>query len=91
MNYSTFFSKLVSFLVSIFGIRKPVKISLLIPFSTTDPNRKANFEWLLQYWKRELPDAEIVIGKCKSEIFCKGEALNDAARRQKENFSYPGR
>lgn len=83
MKYLTSFNKLVSFFLSLFCICKPIKISLLIPFSTTDPNRKANFEWLLQYWKHELPDAEIVIGKCKSEIFCKAEALNDAARRSK--------
>lgn len=57
------------------------KISLLIPFSSNDPIRKHNFEWVLQYWKNELPDAEIVIGRSSSKIFCKGEALNHAARK----------
>jgi hypothetical protein len=57
------------------------KISLLIPFSSKDPIRKRSFKWLLKYWKNELPDAEIIIGRSKSKIFCKGEALNDAARR----------
>jgi hypothetical protein len=86
MNYLTFFSKLRNFFVSVFlhiFKSKTLKVSLLIPFSTNDPSRKANFEWLLEYWNKELPDAEIVIGKCRSEIFCKAEALNDAARRSK--------
>lgn len=54
------------------------KISLLIPFSTNDPVRKASFKWLKKYWKKELPEAEIIIGKSRSKIFCKGEALNNA-------------
>lgn len=57
------------------------KISLLIPFSSTDPARRANFDWLQEYWKYELPEAEVIIGTSKSQVFCKAEALNDAARR----------
>jgi len=60
--------------------KRPV-ISLLIPFSSKDPLRKKNFKWLLQYWRYELPEAEVVVGKSSSKIFCKGEALNDAASR----------
>ncbi len=63
------------------GILKRPKISLLIPFSTTDKSRHRNFYWLLRYWECKLPKAEIVIGESKGEIFCKGEALNDAFRK----------
>lgn len=64
--------------------RKPrPKISLLIPFSTKDKYRKRTFKWLLKYWKHELPDAEIIIGKSRGKPFCKGEALNNAAREAK--------
>lgn len=79
-------SKLRAFLASIFFIERHKirpKISLLIPFSSKDPIRKRSFRWLIEYWKNELPDAEIIIGKSKSEIFCKGEALNDAVNRSK--------
>lgn len=70
------------FLKMFFWRHKPrPKISLLIPFSSKDPIRKRNFKWVLEYWKHELPDAEIVIGKCSSKIFCKGEALNHAAKK----------
>lgn len=63
-------------------IRKQPKISLLIPFSSTNSKiRKATFRWLLEYWKCELPDAEIVIGHSNSRVFCKNEALNNAARK----------
>lgn len=73
----TYFKRLRKFLRSLF---RP-KISLLIPFSTDDPHRQKNFEWLLEYWSSELPHAEIIIGKSKNRIFCKGEALNDAFRK----------
>ena len=57
------------------------KISLLIPFTTKNAERKAEFEWLLKYWKHELPDAEIIVGESHSRVFCKGEALNHAVRK----------
>lgn len=84
MNCSMYFKKLRAFFLRVFygkQYTKQPKISLLIPFSSKDPIRKDTFRWLLEYWSYELPDAEIVIGKCKSGIFCKGEALNNAAER----------
>lgn len=63
-------------------VKKPrPKISLLFPFSTNDPVRKATFRWLLKYWAHELPDAEIIIGRSGGKPFCKGKALNNAARK----------
>lgn len=59
------------------------KISLLIPFSSKDPLRLRSLEWLLEYWKHELPHAEIIIGRSRSKIFCKGEALNNAFKKSK--------
>lgn len=79
-----FFLKMLSeiFFPLVFRRKKPT-ISLLIPFSSTDPLRRRNFEWLLQYWKHELPEAEVIIGKSKSKVFCKGEALNHAAKKSR--------
>lgn len=57
------------------------KISLLIPFTTKSAERKAEFKWLLKYWRHELPDAEIIVGESHNKVFCKGEALNQAARK----------
>lgn len=76
--------KVKSFIGKIFFCRKRhhrPKISLLIPFSTNSEIRKKTFKWLLKYWAHELPGAEIVVGHSDSKIFCKGQALNDAARR----------
>lgn len=82
--FQKMFRKIDQFLEDIFfPKRKRPVISLLIPFSSKDPLRRKNFKWLLSYWKNELPEAEIVIGKSKSKIFCKGEALNHAARKAK--------
>lgn len=78
----TFLRKLRAFFIDIFFPPKRVpKISLLIPFSSKDSIRKKNLQWLLQYWRHELPHAEIIIGRSRSKIFCKEEALNDAVRR----------
>lgn len=60
--------------------RPQPKISLLIPFKSKSVERKRALKWLIEYWKHELPDAEIVIRSSKGRVFCKGEALNNAAR-----------
>ena len=89
MNYLTYFRKLKSFFRKLYSTlmrflkRKQPKISLLIPFSSTDTYRQKNLNWLLEYWKHELPDAEVIIGKSHSRIFSKAEALNDAVSRSK--------
>lgn len=57
------------------------KISLLIPFSSKSRIRKHAFKWLLQYYRHQLPNAEIIVGHSHSKIFCKGRALNDAAKK----------
>lgn len=57
------------------------EISILIPFSSKDPIRRRNLKWLLEYLRCELPDAEVIIGKSRSKVFCKGEALNNAIKK----------
>lgn len=59
------------------------QISLLVPFraSSNAPHRARIWQWLSRYWKHELPDAEIVIGRSWSKTFSKTEAVNDAASR----------
>lgn len=85
MNYLTFLKKLKNyFLKLISGDKKPKKrpkISLIIPFSSKNKMRRRVLKWLLDYWKHELPEAEIIIGRARGKVFCKGEALNDAVRK----------
>lgn len=72
----------IDFLSYNFSIcKKRPKISILIPFASKDPYRKAVFEWLLEYWKHELPDAEVIVGNSCGKVFCKNEALNNAFRK----------
>lgn len=76
--------KLRAFFLKIFFskcYREQPKISLLIPFSSKDPVRIKSLKWLLEYWSYELPEAEIIIGKSRGKVFCKGEALNDAVKK----------
>ncbi len=81
MNFLTFLKRLKEFLVKL--KEQPAnqpKISLLIPFQSTDPQRRKVLKWVIKYWQNELPDAEIVIGRSRSNRpFSKTEALNNAA------------
>lgn len=61
--------------------KKRPLISLLIPFKTDHGIREETFKWLIEYWKHELPDAEIVVGHSHGKSFHKTQALNDAVRR----------
>lgn len=82
MNCSMFLKRLKRFLLKfIFPQRHKPKISILIPFSSTDPIRTHNFKWIVEYWKNELPEAEVIVGRSAGEVFCKGEALNNAVRK----------
>lgn len=72
-----FFTKLLKL-----NTKPQPKISLLIPVSKSNSDvRKRTLKWLLKYWKYELPAAEVVMGYSNSKIFCKGEALNNAAAK----------
>lgn len=86
MNFLTYLTKLLGFFLRFFFPEeqtKDPKISIIIPFSSSDPIRVANFKWLYKYWEKELPDSEIIIGTSSGEVFCKGEALNNAVRQSK--------
>ena len=82
MNYLMFSKRLRIFFLSLIGYKAPrPKISLLIPFSSKNRMRRRTIKWLIEYWRHELPEAEIVIGRSRGRVFCKGEALNDAMRK----------
>jgi hypothetical protein len=53
----------------------------LIPFGGKDNHRIEVLKWLIRYWKHELPDAEIIIGRSFEKPFHKTAAFNNAARR----------
>lgn len=59
------------------------QISLLVPFRAERGNshRADTWNWLKAYWAKELPEAEIVIGRSKSAVFNKSEAVNAAAKK----------
>ena len=62
-------------------------ISLLIPYKKhVDPRRDITLEWLKDYWKHELPGAELIVssdGSTHDQSFCKTRAVNRAAGRAK--------
>ena len=64
-------------------------ISLVIPFQSTESTRIANFEWLMKYWKEQLPKAQIIVGKDIASLedptipFSKSAAVNDGVMQAK--------
>jgi predicted glycosyltransferase involved in capsule biosynthesis len=61
-------------------------ISLLVPFRSDNGIRAEVFEWLMEYYKHELPGAEIIISdddRQPDQPFCKTMAFNMAADRAK--------
>ncbi len=67
------------------------QISLLVPIGGTDPVRAETWSWLARYWRDQLPDAEIVIGRDRQskrswyrrrpKPFSKAAAINNAFRK----------
>lgn len=58
-------------------------ISLLVPFRTDNGRRVETWNWLIQYWRYELPGAEIIVGTDDRTPFCKTAAVNRAAAKAK--------
>jgi hypothetical protein len=52
------------------------KITLLVPFRADSPHRTRVWQWLMRYWKHELPEAELIVCTDDSRPFCKTAALN---------------
>lgn len=42
--------------------RQPERISILVPFQSTSPDRLRAWKWLRRYWEDQLPGAEIIVG-----------------------------
>lgn len=65
--------------------RKGRGISIIIPFRRSErvTRQAENLDWLVAYWKCQLPGAEIIIGKDKDShlAFSKSVAVNDGVRR----------
>lgn len=57
------------------------KISIIIPFSSTDPQRLRIFDWVYRYWTIALPEAEIIVAGSDSVPFHKTRAVNEGLVR----------
>jgi glycosyltransferase involved in cell wall biosynthesis len=65
-------------------IHKGYGISIIIPFRVSKkyPRQEENFRWVKKYWRAQLPDAQVIVGKdpCSWLAFSKSAAINAAAR-----------
>lgn len=55
--------------------------SILVPFRDSGEERARVWKYLRKYWRSQYPGAEIIMGESRNEVFCKSEAVNDAASR----------
>ncbi len=55
-------------------------ISIIIPFECNDKEsqRFKNFEWVVKYWRCQLPGAEVIQGHDPDKPFSKSVAVNDS-------------
>jgi hypothetical protein len=60
-------------------------VSIIIPFraSKAAPERLHNVTWLMQYWKKHLPGAEVIMGEdpCLDKAFSKSVAINAGVKK----------
>lgn len=85
MSVFTFVYYKISYHISVRLKRRGHGISIIIPFreSRMYPRQRENFKWLKKYWKKQLPGAQIIVGRdrCEDLSFSKSAAVNDGVSR----------
>jgi hypothetical protein len=56
-------------------------VSVLIPFKPDYGPRDRAFKWVQKFYERFLPEVQICIGECESELFSRSEAINKASKK----------
>ncbi|MEK5301605.1 galactosyltransferase-related protein [Bacillus sp. FSL R10-2201] len=56
-------------------------ISILIPYRSDKGPRDVIFNWVKDFYNRLLPEAEICVGCCNTNLFSRSQAVNNAARK----------
>lgn len=56
-------------------------VSVLIPFRSDHGPREKAFQWVLKFYEKVIPNAQICIGDCDTHLFSKSKAVNNAAKK----------
>ncbi|MDQ0300700.1 putative glycosyltransferase involved in capsule biosynthesis [Salibacterium salarium] len=56
-------------------------VSILIPYQLDNGPRDKAFKWIADFYKTNMPKAELCIGESTSTLFSRSQAINDAARK----------
>lgn len=63
------------------------RISLVVPYRAKKGSLRArNWEWLEQYWKYELPEAEVIVSDSGGRVFSKTVAVNKGILKSRGNI-----
>lgn len=54
-------------------------ISILIPYQSDFGPREQAFKWILKFYEKMIPEAEICVGASESKFFSRSQAINNAA------------
>lgn len=57
------------------------KVSIIIPFQTDNGPRAEAFKWIVQYYNRVMPEAELCLGTIDHDEINKSKAVNFAAKK----------
>ncbi|MEC0664469.1 galactosyltransferase-related protein [Priestia flexa] len=56
-------------------------VSVIIPYKPDNGHRDIVFKWIKCFYKKSMPEVELCIGDCKSELFNRSQAINTAAQK----------
>lgn len=56
-------------------------VSLLIPYRPDYGPRDKIFHWVKNYYEELMPQIELCIGECDTELFSRSQAINNAAKK----------
>ena len=56
------------------------KLSVLMPYRSDNGPRERTFRWVKMFYEKMMPEAEICVSDCSTELFSRAEAINNAAK-----------
>jgi N-terminal domain of galactosyltransferase len=60
--------------------------TIIIPFHSKDPYRQKAYEYVLNYYKRQFPEAKIITASGGGELYSKSKAINRAVLKSNTHY-----
>lgn len=63
-----------------------MSVAVIAPWGGDCPHRRAAWKWVRQWYAAHHPDWEVIRGECRSDVWCKAEAVADGLSRTKADI-----